>query len=115
MYNCDIYARVLNRENIQLLLYLAGKKVSVAEKMIPPAEPVEPVLCGSFAIGGTSLAVAKAGATVCRIPLYLHIALLKHDQVRLTFVILLICPSYHNYSRTLKPVVLHDSGIKHTS
>ncbi|XP_064922978.1 enolase 4 isoform X2 [Columba livia] len=57
-----------------------GKKVSVAEKMIPPAEPVEPVLCGSFAIGGTSLAVAKAGATVCRIPLYLHIALLKHDQ-----------------------------------
>ncbi|NWX01981.1 ENO4 Enolase, partial [Caloenas nicobarica] len=57
-----------------------GKKVSVAEKMIPPAEPVEPVLCGSFAIGGTSLAIAKAGATVRCIPLYLHIALLKHDQ-----------------------------------
>ncbi|NWQ73431.1 ENO4 Enolase, partial [Columbina picui] len=66
---------------------LPGKKkaakagfVSVAEKTIPPAEPVEPVFCGSLAIGGTSLAVAKAGATVCGIPLYLHIALLKHDQ-----------------------------------
>uniref|UniRef100_A0A8C3JZK4 Enolase 4 n=1 Tax=Calidris pygmaea TaxID=425635 RepID=A0A8C3JZK4_9CHAR len=57
-----------------------GKKVSVAERMIPPAEPIESVLCGSLAIGGTSLAIAKAGATVNRIPLYLHIALLKHDQ-----------------------------------
>ncbi|NWQ98091.1 ENO4 Enolase, partial [Burhinus bistriatus] len=57
-----------------------GKKVAVAERTIPPAEPVESVLCGSLAIGGTSLAVAKAGATISRIPLYLHIALLKHDQ-----------------------------------
>ncbi|NXP15594.1 ENO4 Enolase, partial [Thinocorus orbignyianus] len=57
-----------------------GKKASVAEKTIPPAEPLEPVLCGSLAIGGTSLAVAKAGATVSCIPLYLHIALLKHNQ-----------------------------------
>ncbi|NXT48448.1 ENO4 Enolase, partial [Pluvianellus socialis] len=57
-----------------------GKKVSVAERTIPPAEPVESVLCGSLAIGGTSLAIAKAGATVSRVPLYLHIALLKHDQ-----------------------------------
>ncbi|KFQ74406.1 Enolase-like ENO4, partial [Phaethon lepturus] len=57
-----------------------GKKVAVAERPIPPAEPVESVLCGSLAIGGTSLAIAKAGATISRIPLYLHIALLKHDQ-----------------------------------
>ncbi|KFQ37796.1 Enolase-like ENO4, partial [Mesitornis unicolor] len=57
-----------------------GKKTSVAEKVLPPAEPVEPVLCGSVAIGGTSLAVAKAGATINCIPLYLHIALLKHNQ-----------------------------------
>ncbi|KFZ56812.1 Enolase-like ENO4, partial [Podiceps cristatus] len=57
-----------------------GKKVAVAEKTIPPAEPVELVLCGSLAIGGTSLAIAKAGATISRIPLYLHIALLKRDQ-----------------------------------
>ncbi|NXW46691.1 ENO4 Enolase, partial [Nyctiprogne leucopyga] len=57
-----------------------GKKVAVAERTIPPAEPVESVLCGSLAIGGTSLAIAKAGATISHIPLYLHIALLKHDQ-----------------------------------
>ncbi|KAJ7411288.1 Enolase 4 [Pitangus sulphuratus] len=58
----------------------AGKKLSVAERPIPPAEPAEPVLCGSLAIGGTSLAVAKAGATISHIPLYSHIALLKHEQ-----------------------------------
>ncbi|NXN23144.1 ENO4 Enolase, partial [Nycticryphes semicollaris] len=57
-----------------------GKKVSVVERTIPPAEPLESVLCGSLAIGGTSLAVAKAGATISCIPLYLHIALLKHNQ-----------------------------------
>uniref|UniRef100_A0A663EH13 Enolase 4 n=1 Tax=Aquila chrysaetos chrysaetos TaxID=223781 RepID=A0A663EH13_AQUCH len=61
-------------------LCLVGKKVAVAERMIPPAEPVESVLCGSLAIGGTSLAIAKAGSTISHIPLYLHIALLKHDQ-----------------------------------
>ncbi|NWS39445.1 ENO4 Enolase, partial [Probosciger aterrimus] len=64
-----------------------GKKVSVPEKKIPPAEPVESVLCGSLAIGGTSLAIAKAGATINRVPLYLHISLLKHDQVHVTFVL----------------------------
>ncbi|NWI93887.1 ENO4 Enolase, partial [Pitta sordida] len=53
---------------------------AVAEKPIPPAEPAEPVLGGSLAIGGTSLAVAKAAATISHIPLYLHIALLKHAQ-----------------------------------
>ncbi|KAM4775695.1 enolase 4 isoform 2-T2 [Cyanocitta cristata] len=56
------------------------KKVLVEENPIPPAEPAEPVLCGSLAIGGTSLAIAKAGATISHVPLYLHIALLKHDQ-----------------------------------
>ncbi|NWU25608.1 ENO4 Enolase, partial [Dyaphorophyia castanea] len=55
------------------------KKV-VEENPIPPAEPAEPVLCGSLAIGGASLAIAKAGATISRVPLYLYIALLKHNQ-----------------------------------
>ncbi|NWT05021.1 ENO4 Enolase, partial [Mionectes macconnelli] len=58
----------------------AGKKLSVAERPIPPAELSEPVLCGSLAIGGTSLAVAKAGATISHVPLYSHIALLKYNQ-----------------------------------
>ncbi|NXU34559.1 ENO4 Enolase, partial [Drymodes brunneopygia] len=53
---------------------------AVEEIRIPPAEAAEPVLHGSLAIGGTSLAIAKAGATVSCVPLYLHIALLKHDQ-----------------------------------
>ncbi|NWZ68210.1 ENO4 Enolase, partial [Acrocephalus arundinaceus] len=57
-----------------------GKKVSEEVKPIPPAEPAEPVLCGSLAIGGTSLAIAKAGATILHVPLYLHTALLKHNQ-----------------------------------
>ncbi|XP_064000372.1 enolase 4 [Pogoniulus pusillus] len=58
----------------------AGKKVAVAERTIPPADPAEPVLCGSLAIGGTSLAVAKAGATISHTPLYLYITLLKHGE-----------------------------------
>ncbi|NXY60235.1 ENO4 Enolase, partial [Callaeas wilsoni] len=57
-----------------------GKKVSVEEKAIPPAEPAESVLRGSLAIGGASLAIAKAGATISHVPLYLYIARLKHDQ-----------------------------------
>ncbi|NXR76755.1 ENO4 Enolase, partial [Pycnonotus jocosus] len=57
-----------------------GKKATVEVKPIPPAEPAEPVLCGSLAIGGTSLAIAKAGATILHVPLYLHTALLKHNQ-----------------------------------
>ncbi|XP_030807621.1 LOW QUALITY PROTEIN: enolase 4 [Camarhynchus parvulus] len=56
-----------------------GKKVSEGTP-ISPAEPAEPVLCGSLAIGGTSLAIAKAGATISRVPLYLHTALLKHKE-----------------------------------
>lgn len=64
--------------------------MTVAERAIPPAEPAESVLCGSLAIGGTSLAIAKAGATISHVPLYLHIAWLKHDQVHVTFVIFFI-------------------------
>ncbi|NXU20289.1 ENO4 Enolase, partial [Pardalotus punctatus] len=56
------------------------EKMSGEEKRIPPAEPAEPALCGSLAIGGTSLVIAKAGATVSHVPLYLHIALLKRGQ-----------------------------------
>ncbi|NXI04869.1 ENO4 Enolase, partial [Pachycephala philippinensis] len=56
------------------------KKALVDENPIPPAEPAEPVLSGSLAIGGTSLAIAKAGATISCVPLYLYIALLKHNQ-----------------------------------
>ncbi|XP_056350860.1 enolase 4 isoform X2 [Oenanthe melanoleuca] len=55
-------------------------KVSVEVPSIPPAEPAESELCGSLAIGGASLAIAKAGATVSRVPLYLYTALLKHQQ-----------------------------------
>ncbi|NXR17729.1 ENO4 Enolase, partial [Cinclus mexicanus] len=57
-----------------------AKKVSVEVKLIPPAEPAESVLWGSLAIGGTSLAIAKAGATISHVPLYLYTALLKHHQ-----------------------------------
>uniref|UniRef100_A0A663MW54 phosphopyruvate hydratase n=1 Tax=Athene cunicularia TaxID=194338 RepID=A0A663MW54_ATHCN len=68
-----------------------GKKVAVAERAIPCAEPAESVLQGSVAIGGTSLAVAKAGATISHIPLYLHIALLKQMTLPLPMVTLLNC------------------------
>ncbi|XP_014450205.1 enolase 4 isoform X2 [Alligator mississippiensis] len=74
------------------------KKASKIEKPIPPMEPVEPPFCGSIAIAGISLAVAKTGATVNHTPLYLHIARLKHDQdlpkeltVSLPMVTLLSC------------------------
>ncbi|NXL70943.1 ENO4 Enolase, partial [Leptocoma aspasia] len=57
-----------------------GKKMSEEVKPIPPAEPAEPVLGGSLAIGGASLAIAKAAATISQVPLYLHTAQLKHSQ-----------------------------------
>ncbi|XP_021109012.1 enolase 4 isoform X1 [Heterocephalus glaber] len=58
-----------------------GKKDSVyIEKPVIPAGPAEPVLCGSMAIGAVSLAVAKTSAILGGIPLYLNIALLKHNQ-----------------------------------
>ncbi|XP_012630284.1 enolase 4 isoform X1 [Microcebus murinus] len=57
-----------------------GRNDAVSEKPIPPAEPVEPVLCGSMAIGAVSLAVAKTSAILGNNPLYINIALLKHNQ-----------------------------------
>uniref|UniRef100_H0VI57 Enolase 4 n=1 Tax=Cavia porcellus TaxID=10141 RepID=H0VI57_CAVPO len=57
-----------------------GKKDSLVEKPIAPAEPAEPVLCGSMAIGAVSLAVAKTSAILGSNPLYLNIAFLKHGQ-----------------------------------
>ncbi|XP_048647238.1 enolase 4 isoform X3 [Marmota marmota marmota] len=57
-----------------------GRKDTITEKPIPPAEPAEPVLCGSMAIGAVSLAIAKTSAILGSIPLYLNIALLKHNQ-----------------------------------
>uniref|UniRef100_A0A8C9A9A3 Enolase 4 n=1 Tax=Prolemur simus TaxID=1328070 RepID=A0A8C9A9A3_PROSS len=57
-----------------------GRKDIITEKPIQPAEPVEPVLCGSMAIGAVSLAVAKTSAILGNNPLYLNIALLRHNQ-----------------------------------
>ncbi|XP_020758357.2 enolase 4 isoform X1 [Odocoileus virginianus] len=57
-----------------------GRMETAAEKPIIPAEPPEPVLCGSMAIGAVSLAVAKTSAVLDNNPLYLNIALLKHHQ-----------------------------------
>ncbi|XP_056291666.1 enolase 4 [Pseudoliparis swirei] len=54
-----------------------GKKSNAAEKSLPPAEPPEPVVPGSSAIGAVSLAVAKTAAQTQGIPLYQHIAALK--------------------------------------
>ncbi|KAM4852010.1 enolase 4 isoform 3-T3 [Thomomys bottae] len=58
----------------------SGRKDSLVEKPIPPAEPPEAILCGSMAIGAVSLAIAKTNATLDNIPLYLNMALLKHNQ-----------------------------------
>nr|XP_058154296.1 enolase 4 isoform X5 [Dasypus novemcinctus] len=57
-----------------------GRNDNIVEKPIIPAEPVEPVLSGSMAIGAVSLAVAKTSAILGNNPLYLNIALLKHSQ-----------------------------------
>ncbi|KAM5271926.1 LOW QUALITY PROTEIN: enolase 4 [Ctenodactylus gundi] len=58
----------------------AGRKESLIEKPVVPAEPAEPVLCGSMAIGAVSLVVAKASAMLASVPLYLHVALMKHGK-----------------------------------
>ncbi|XP_016774939.2 enolase 4 isoform X1 [Pan troglodytes] len=63
-----------------------GRKDTITEKPIAPAEPVEPVLSGSMAIGAVSLAVAKACAMLLNKPLYLSIALLKHNQEQPTML-----------------------------
>ncbi|XP_019580810.2 enolase 4 isoform X2 [Rhinolophus sinicus] len=57
-----------------------GLKDTLTEKPMIPPEPVEPVLCGSMAIGAVSLAVAKTSALLGSNPLYVNIALLKHPQ-----------------------------------
>ncbi|KAG7229855.1 hypothetical protein INR49_012405 [Caranx melampygus] len=57
-----------------------GKKSNTTEKLFPPAEPLEPVLPGSSAIGSVSLAVARAGAQLQGLPLYRHIAALKNQE-----------------------------------
>lgn len=76
-----------------------GKKSS-AEKPLPPAEPPEPVLFGSVAVGSVSLAVAKAGAEAEGVPLYQHVAHLKNTQepsqmqVPVCLVTLMSCGKY---------------------
>ncbi|XP_032397888.1 enolase 4 isoform X2 [Etheostoma spectabile] len=62
-----------------------GKKSNTAEKSFPPAEPPEPVLPGSLAIGSVSLAVAKTGAKTQGIPLYKYVAALKKIEVPTQF------------------------------
>ncbi|XP_031728968.1 enolase 4 isoform X2 [Anarrhichthys ocellatus] len=62
-----------------------GKKSITAEKPFPPAEPPEPVLPGSSAIGSVSLAVAKTAAKIQGIPLYKYIAALKNGKAPAQF------------------------------
>ncbi|XP_070697720.1 enolase 4 [Pempheris klunzingeri] len=70
-----------------------GKKSNVTEKPFPRAEPPEPVLPGSLAIGSVSLAVAKTGAQVQDMPLYKYIAALKNREFHtpVSLVTLLSC------------------------
>uniref|UniRef100_A0A9L0S5M4 Enolase 4 n=2 Tax=Equus caballus TaxID=9796 RepID=A0A9L0S5M4_HORSE len=70
-----------------------GRKDTLPEKPIVPPDPVEPVLCGSMAIGAVSLAVAKTSAILGNSPLYLNIAALKHRQeqpTKLTIPLLMV-------------------------
>nr|XP_006200299.1 enolase 4 [Vicugna pacos] len=70
-----------------------GRKDTFTETPILPPEPGEPVLCGSMAIGAVSLAVAKTSAMLDSNPLYLNIALLKHQQeqpAKLTVPLLMV-------------------------
>ncbi|XP_060942850.1 enolase 4 [Limanda limanda] len=62
-----------------------GKKNNTPEKPLPPAEPPEPVLPGSMAIGSVSLAVARTGAQSQGIPLYKYIASLKARETPAQF------------------------------
>ncbi|XP_030581118.1 enolase 4 isoform X2 [Archocentrus centrarchus] len=62
-----------------------GKKSNIVEKQVPPAEPPEPVVRGSLAIGSVSLAVAKSGAQIQGICLYKYIAALKNQEAPTQF------------------------------
>ncbi|XP_027141593.1 enolase 4 isoform X2 [Larimichthys crocea] len=62
-----------------------GRKSNTAEKSLPPAEPPEPLLRGSLAIGSVSLAVAKTGAQIQDVPLYKYIAALKNKEAPTQF------------------------------
>ncbi|XP_054874688.1 enolase 4 isoform X2 [Amphiprion ocellaris] len=61
------------------------KKRNITEKPFVPAEPSEPVLHGSLAIGSLSLAVVKTGAQIQGIPLYKYIAVLTGREVPTQF------------------------------
>lgn len=78
-----------SERNLCQCFFPPGKKDSLVEKPIAPAEPAEPVLCGSMAIGAVSLAVAKTSAILGSNPLYLNIAFLKHGQVSVCYIALL--------------------------
>lgn len=82
---------------ISISPHYTGKKSNTAEKQFPPAEPLEPVLPGSSAIGSVSLAVARAGALLQGLPLYRHIAALKTQEV-----------SSHNHKNTI-PRILRET------
>ncbi|KAM5132345.1 enolase 4 [Mantella aurantiaca] len=56
-----------------------GKKAVAAEKPIPPADPVEPVVRGSLAISAVSLAVATTSAILQEVPLYSYISALQEE------------------------------------
>ncbi|KAK9542002.1 hypothetical protein VZT92_002006 [Zoarces viviparus] len=62
-----------------------GQKSMTVGKPFPPAEPPEPVLPGSSAIGSVSLAVAKTAAKIQAIPLYQYIAALKNGKAPAQF------------------------------
>ncbi|XP_035298945.1 enolase 4 isoform X3 [Cricetulus griseus] len=57
-----------------------GRRDTLVEKPVLPAEPPEPILHGSMAIGAVSLAVIKASAHLTSTPLYMSITSLKHGQ-----------------------------------
>nr|XP_046257968.1 enolase 4 isoform X2 [Scatophagus argus] len=62
-----------------------AKKNNTAEKPFPPAQPPEPILPGSLAIGLVSLAVAKTGAQIQGVDLYKYIAALKNETAPTQF------------------------------
>uniref|UniRef100_A0A3P8RYF0 Enolase 4 n=1 Tax=Amphiprion percula TaxID=161767 RepID=A0A3P8RYF0_AMPPE len=61
------------------------KSRNITEKPFVPAEPSEPVLHGSLAIGSLSLAVVKTGAQIQGIPLYKYIAVLTGREAPTQF------------------------------